>query len=106
MFQAGTRFPDQGILSSCSVSDFLIFNLFLCPSTRVPGNLLTRGLTVCVTRWWAGVDNAGEQEKLEARKMLENAAESHTSGARFVSPPEFIALLMILAAPELPVDPS
>jgi hypothetical protein len=30
------------------------------------------------------VDNAWEQEKLEARKMLENAAESHTSGARFV----------------------
>jgi len=30
---------------------------------------------------WAGVDNAWEQEKLEARKMLENAAESHTSGA-------------------------
>jgi hypothetical protein len=35
---------------------------------------------------WAGVDSAWEQEKLEARKMLENAAESHTSGARFVSP--------------------
>jgi hypothetical protein len=35
---------------------------------------------------WAGVDNAWEQEKLEARKMLENAAESHTSGARFVVP--------------------
>jgi hypothetical protein len=34
---------------------------------------------------WAGVDNVWEQEKLEARKMLENAAESHTSGARFVS---------------------
>jgi hypothetical protein len=33
----------------------------------------------------AGVDNAWEQEKPEARKMLENAAESHTSGARFVS---------------------
>jgi hypothetical protein len=33
---------------------------------------------------WAGVDSAREQEKLEARKMLENAAESHTSGARFV----------------------
>jgi hypothetical protein len=33
---------------------------------------------------WAGVDNAWEQGKLEARKMLENAAESHTSGARFV----------------------
>jgi hypothetical protein len=41
-------------------------------------------LTVCVTCVWAGVDNAWEQEKLEARKMLENAAESHTSGARFV----------------------
>jgi hypothetical protein len=33
---------------------------------------------------WAGVDSAWEQEKLEARKMLENAADSHTSGARFV----------------------
>ena len=40
--------------------------------------------TVCVTCVWAGVDTAWEQEKLEARKMLENAAESHTSGARFV----------------------
>jgi hypothetical protein len=38
---------------------------------------------------WAGVDNAWEQEKLEARKILENAAESHTSGARFVSPFDF-----------------
>jgi hypothetical protein len=36
--------------------------------------------TVSVTCVWAGVDNAWEQEKLEARKMLENAAESHTSG--------------------------
>jgi hypothetical protein len=35
---------------------------------------------------WAGVDSAWEQKKLEARKMLENAAESHTSGACFVSP--------------------
>jgi len=43
-------------------------------------------LTVCVTCVWAGVDNAWEQEKLEARKMLVNAAESHTSGARFVVP--------------------
>jgi hypothetical protein len=30
------------------------------------------------------MDNAWEQKKLEARKMLENAAESHTSGARYV----------------------
>ena len=43
--------------------------------------------TVCVTCVWAGVDSAWEQEKLEARKMLENAAESHTSGARFVGQP-------------------
>ncbi len=45
---------------------------------------LNRRLTVCVTCVWAGVDSAWEQEKPEARKILENAAESHTSGARFV----------------------
>jgi len=33
----------------------------------------------------AGVDNVWEQKKLEARKMLENAAESPASSARFVS---------------------
>jgi hypothetical protein len=47
-------------------------------------------LTVCVTCVWAGVDNAWEQKKVEARKILENAAESHTSGARFVSPPTLL----------------
>jgi hypothetical protein len=59
-----------------------------------PDHLLTNplqektcGLTVCVTCVWAGVDSAWEQRKLEARKMLENAAESHTSGARFVGQP-------------------
>jgi hypothetical protein len=36
---------------------------------------------------WAGVDSVWEQEKPEARKMFENAAESHTSGARFVGQP-------------------
>jgi len=40
--------------------------------------------TVCVSRWWAGVDSAWEQEKPEARKMPENGAESHQSAARFV----------------------
>jgi len=30
------------------------------------------------------VDNASDQEKLEARKVPENAAESYTPGARFV----------------------
>jgi hypothetical protein len=33
---------------------------------------------------WAGWDSLREAEKLEARKMLENRAESHTSAARFV----------------------
>jgi hypothetical protein len=49
----------------------MVVSLFCCP-------------TVCVTGRWAGVDNAWEQRKLEARKMLENAAESHLSSARFV----------------------
>ena len=43
-----------------------------------------RWLTARVTCVWAGVDSAWEQEKLEARKMLENAAESPASSARFV----------------------
>jgi hypothetical protein len=33
---------------------------------------------------WVGVDSAWEQKKLKARKMLENRAESHMSGASFV----------------------
>jgi len=46
------------------------------------GPLTTAVIGTCV---WAGVDSVWEQEKLEARNMLENAAESHTSDARFVS---------------------
>ena len=42
--------------------------------------------TVCVTGAGAGVDSVWEQEKLEARKMLEKAADSPASSARFVSP--------------------
>ena len=34
---------------------------------------------VCFSRKWAGGDSAWEQKKLEARKMLENAAESPAS---------------------------
>ena len=41
-------------------------------------------LTVCVTGAGADADSAWEQRILEARKMLENAAESHTSAARDV----------------------
>lgn len=43
---------------------------------------------------WTGVDNAWEQEKLEARKMLEIAAESHTSGACFVE--QFLTIRLFL----------
>jgi hypothetical protein len=44
-------------------------------------------LTVCVSGLWAGRDSLREQKKLQARKMLENAAESHKSTARFVRQP-------------------
>ena len=37
--------------------------------------------TVCVTGAGVGVDSAWEQEKLEVRKTLENAAESPTPSA-------------------------
>ena len=33
---------------------------------------------------WAGVDSAGEQKKLEARKLLEKAKESHRTSVRCV----------------------
>jgi hypothetical protein len=41
-------------------------------------------LTVCVTGAGAGVDSVWEQKKLEAREILENAADSPASSARFV----------------------
>ena len=43
------------------------------------------GLTVCVTGAGAGVDSAWEQKKLEARKLLLEAADSQKSAARCVS---------------------
>ena len=43
-------------------------------------------LQVIGTGAGAGVDSAWEQYKLEARKMLLNRADSHTSGARCVRP--------------------
>jgi len=46
--------------------------------------LHVKRLTVCVTGAGVGVDSAWEQKKLEARKMLENAAESPASSARGV----------------------
>ena len=41
-------------------------------------------LTVCVSGFWAGWEKASEPKKLEARKMLLEAADSQKSAARFV----------------------
>jgi len=46
------------------------------------GNAQRFALPACGRAWTM----FGSRKKLEARKMPENAAESHTSGARFVSP--------------------
>jgi hypothetical protein len=40
--------------------------------------------TVCVSRWWAGWDSAGEQENARSQKNARKRAESHQSAARFV----------------------
>ena len=61
-----------------AISEYVFFIFPLQPLLSSP--------TVCVSGFWAGVDSAWEQKKLEARKMLENAAESPASSARFVSP--------------------
>jgi hypothetical protein len=57
-------------------------------SYELPG-----GPTVCVTCVWAGVDKVWEQEKLEARKMLDCPKNVATIG-RGSSPlrPPFIQL--------------
>ena len=47
------------------------------------------------------MDSLWEQRKLEARKMLENAAESHTSGARFVGR---VVVQDTLAVKDLPAN--
>jgi len=54
--------------------------------------------TVCVTGAGAGVDSVWEQKKLEARKMLENAADSPASSARFVG--TLLTLKIRLIIPE------
>jgi hypothetical protein len=46
--------------------------------------------TACVTGAGAGVDSAWEQYKLEAKKMLESAAESPAFSARCVGRPQEI----------------
>jgi hypothetical protein len=46
------------------------------------------GLTVGVSSRWAGQDSPSKREKLKARiKAKKNAARTHLSTARIVSPP-------------------
>ena len=71
------KIPCCQIVIQLLVFDSVHSNLKNNPDTSRP--------TVCVTGAGAGVDSAWEQKKLEARKMLENAAESPASSARFVS---------------------
>jgi hypothetical protein len=72
------RFP----LTKTTVTPFV--SGATCSLLIVLSSLYFQGLSVCVTGAGAGVDSAWEQEKLEARKMLENATESPASSARFV----------------------
>jgi hypothetical protein len=54
-----------------------LWHLFFYPKSCLA--VKTKHPTVCVTCVWVGVDSAWGQRKLEARKMLENAAESPAS---------------------------
>jgi hypothetical protein len=64
------------------------FSAFLSPFSKI---IFEKGLFRPFQRFafaehggWVGVDNAWEQRKPEARKMLEKRTESHPSTARFV----------------------
>jgi hypothetical protein len=62
-----------------------VANLFCIAMDLLNNHLYRRERpTACVTRMCPGVDFAWEQEKLEASKTLENAAESPASSARCV----------------------
>jgi hypothetical protein len=65
---------------------WLLSNIFdAIYQSRYRMKFSTQRPTVGVTGAGVGVDSAWEQRKLEARKMLEKAAESPASSARFVS---------------------
>ena len=51
--------------------------------------LLSERPTDCVSGLWVGRDSTRKQKNIQARKILENAAESHKSAARFVGQPAY-----------------
>jgi hypothetical protein len=59
-------------------------SILYCLTEASLAALKARCPTARVTGAGVGVDSVWEQEKLEARKMPENAAESPASSARFV----------------------
>ena len=74
-----------GVNICTAVSEFILVlmrNALTCPTARVTGA-------------GTGVDSAWEQKKLEARKMLENAAESPASSARFVGRCSLVSLCLL-----------
>jgi hypothetical protein len=61
---------------------------------KSPSASRSKRLTASITGAGAGVASVWEQKKLEARKMLENAADSPASSARFVR--RFLDFLRVL----------
>lgn len=73
-------YPSKISKTSSVVLGFILGSIQICEKS-----IICRP-TACVTGAEADADSAWEQDKLEAREMLENAAESHSSGERYVSP--------------------
>ncbi len=81
----GDRVPIAPIASSPSFRTSSLQTRLTLTQTSHHSAVLSR-LTACVSGLRVGWENAWEQKKSEARKMLEKRAESRKSTARFVSP--------------------
>jgi len=79
-------FCDLNLKTAAAKNRFALPNFTQKRNLRIKDGFgFARGcLTVCITCVWAGVDSLWEQEKLEARKMLENAARPAGSPTRQV----------------------
>ena len=72
-----------GFLTGCGVGFYTVAD-GSCRAIGVPTSPPYPVVVITGTPGGGGVDSVWEQYKLEARKLLENAAESHTSTAGFV----------------------